>query len=282
MKSSPKSVALRQDQQTRAATPSMSPPNQVKASMSDFQRVTLRYKTTRELLLKGMPGLAEILPVQWPQTPSTIDQRKTLVALRAATSTLNEGLLVVGFGDGSIIERLRQDPVGRCKLVHVLVLTDEAEAFAHALGLTDFPGAFKDLHLDVHYLKNSDDLARVMSTIFSNHGQIARLAGTGLLDSHPLIPAAERQRAEWLPLLKKIIVERYDCLGNDVYDTFLGAKHSLMHGEKLVRQRRISDTAIGTRVKPPCVLRAVPVWRITMNAFARSNTNTSSSARTPF
>ena len=241
MKSSLKPVAARQDHRAGAVVGGKNQANQATALMSDFQRVALRYQTTRELLLRGMPGLAEILPVQWPQTPSTIDQRKTLMALRTATSTLNEGIIIVGFGDGSTIERLRQDPVGRGKLIHLFILTAEAEAFAHALGLTDFPGAFKDLHLDVHYLKNTDDLARVMSRIFSNHGQIARLAGTALLDSHPLIPAAERQRAEWLPLLKKIIVERYDCLGNDVYDTFLGAKHSLMHGEKLVRQRRVND-----------------------------------------
>jgi hypothetical protein len=241
MKSSSKSVAPPKSHQARAVASSINQTNAATASMSDFQRVTLRYQATRELLLQGMPMLAEILPVQWPQTPSTVDPRRTLVALRSATSTLNEGLLVVGFGDGSVIERLRQDPVGRSKLIHVLILSDEADAFAHALGLTDFPSAFKELHLDVHYLKNVDDLARVMSTIFSNHAQIARLAGTALLDSHPLMPAAERQRAEWLPMLKKIIVERYDCLGNDVYDTFMGAKHSLMHGEKLVRQRRSSD-----------------------------------------
>lgn len=239
MKSSLKSVTPRNDNRARAVAGTT---NQVRSSsMTDFQQATLRYNTMREQFVRAVPALGEILPVQWPQARPMVDHRKTMTALRLAVSTLNEGLLIVGFGDGSMIERLRQDPIGRCKLIHILVLKDEAEAFAHALGVTDFQGALKDLHLDLHYIRNADDLPQVMSTIFSNHAQIARLAGTALMESHPLVPGAEQQRSEWLPRLKKIIVERYDCLGNDVYDTFLGAKHALMHGEKLVRQRRISD-----------------------------------------
>jgi hypothetical protein len=202
---------------------------------------TQRYAQMRAILINKIPLLANALPLEWPTQGPVIDQRKTLAVLRSVASTLNEGLLIVGFGDGSLIERLRQDPIGRGKLIHLFVLADEVLAFAHVLGEYDFSVIFKTMQLEIHYVTNTGDLNRVMTSIYANHGQIARLAGTELMVTHPLLPAAEKIRAEWVPLIKKIIIERYDCLGNDVYDTFLGAKHALMHGEKLVRQCRSSD-----------------------------------------
>jgi hypothetical protein len=202
-----------------------------------------QYNDIRALLVAQIPAMAGILPQQWPAALPQPDREGTLAALRSATSSLNEGMIVFGYGDGSIIESLRQDPVGRSKLIHVLILAPEAQAFAHSLGVLDLQLAFKELHLGLHYIADAKDLHNIIAQIFGDHGQIARIAGTLIMDSHPLVPEAARLRDSLRQAMHKNLLERYDCLGNDVYDTFIGAKHALMHGESLVRQPRSGDYA---------------------------------------
>lgn len=202
-----------------------------------------RYQQARAMLKQQAPAIAQALPEHWPASVPALDQRPTLEAARLATSTLNEGLLLIGLGDGSILQYLRGDPNGRAKLVHVLMLAPELPYFAHLLGVVDLPPLFKELHLSLHLVMSADDLGTVISRAFTNHGQIARLAGTRTVDTHALAPDAERLRDEIRPAVGKLLLERYDCLGNDVYDTFLGAKHALMHGRKIITQPRSSDYA---------------------------------------
>lgn len=200
-----------------------------------------RYQNARAALLQQAPLIAQLLPPQWPPQVPALDQRPTVAAMRLATSTLNEGLLLIGLGDGSTLHYLRGDPHGRSKLVQVLILAPEIEHFAHLLGSVDLTALFKELHLSLHLVTNVQDLGGVISRAFCGHAQIARLAGTRVIDQHPLIPAAAQMRSEIMPHINKLLLERYDCLGNDVYDTFMGAKHALMHGRKLMTQRRSSD-----------------------------------------
>lgn len=200
-----------------------------------------RYRQSRALLAQQAPAMAIMLPEEWPERTPDLNGQRTIQAMRLATSTLNEGLLVIGLGDGSVLNHLRHDPVGRSKLVHLIILGPELPAFAHLLGKLELETLFKELHLCLHVVRTVDDLAPVICRAFAEHGQIARLAGTRLVDGHALLPEAESLRDQLKPLLGKVIMERYDCLGNDVYDTFLGAKHSLMHGRSLVDQRRSSD-----------------------------------------
>ncbi len=216
--------------------------NQGSRAMNDMPSAQ-RYQQARVMLQQQAPVIAQALPEQWPASVPTLPQRPTLDAARLATSTLNEGLLLIGLGDGSILQFLRGDANGRSKLVHVLVLMPEIPHFAHLLGIVDLPLLFKELHLSLHLVLNANELGSVISRAFTNHGQIARLAGTRTVDTHALAPNAERMRDEIHPAIGKLLLERYDCLGNDVYDTFLGAKHALMHGRKIITQPRSSDYA---------------------------------------
>lgn len=213
---------------------------QGRIAMQDVQPVQ-RYLQAREALRQQVPTVAEALPAQWPAQVSALDPRPTIEAMRLATSTLNEGLILIGLGDGSALQHLRGDPHGRAKLVHVFILAPEIEHFAHLLGTLDLGALFKELHLSLHLVMSENDLGMVIGRAYSGHAQIARLAGTRVIDEHPLIPAADEMRRALMPRINKLLLERYDCLGNDVYDTFMGAKHALMHGKKLVTQRRSSD-----------------------------------------
>lgn len=200
-----------------------------------------RYQQARAALAIQAPVIAAALPEQWPADVPTLPNATTISAMREATSTLNEGLVLIGLGDGSALTLLRGDPNGRAKLVQVLVFLPEIPHFAHLLGLVDLSTLFNELHLGVHLVRSEDDIGLTVSRAFASHAQIARLAGTRVIDRHALVPAADELRRQWLPRINKLLLERMDCLGNDVYDTFMGAKHALMHGAKLMRYRRSSD-----------------------------------------
>jgi hypothetical protein len=200
-----------------------------------------RYSRVRASLVSSIPSLNAILPEKWPTKAPAIDPGLTLDALRAVTATHNEGLLIVGLGDGSILEFMRQDLMAQRKLINLIILSPEVDAFAHRLGILDFQPVLAQLHIGLHFIRNADELKGIVGTMFGTHAQIAQLAGTSLMDSHPIGAEAERMRAELLPILKKALVERYDCLGNDVYDTFIGARNTLMHGDQIFRQLHSQD-----------------------------------------
>jgi hypothetical protein len=202
-----------------------------------------RYTRVRGSLIASIPGLATVLPPEWPTEKPAIDLATTLGCLRHAAATHNEGLFILGYGDGSILEYLRQDTLSRCKLINIVILGNEARAFAHSLGVLDFQPILDQLHIGIHFVNNADELKGIILQIFGTHAQITRLAGTTIMDAHPLVPEAMRMRVELLPILAKVMVERYDCLGNDVYDTFLGARNALMHGDSLFRYLHSKDIA---------------------------------------
>ena len=137
-----------------------------------------RYLQARANLMQQAPAMGTLLPEQWPAQAPVLEQRRTIDAMRLATSTLNEGLLLVGLGDGSVLKYLRGDPHGRSKLVQVLILGPEITAFAHMLGHLDLAPLFKELHLCLHFVQTAENLGSVISRAFSDHGQIARSAGT--------------------------------------------------------------------------------------------------------
>jgi hypothetical protein len=138
----------------------------------------------RQMTVAAVPALDVLLPAQWPTESPVLDEQRTVSALRAAMCTLNEGLLIIGFGDGTVIELLRNDPNARKKLIHLIVLKPELETFAYGLGAVDFEKVFKELQMALHFVQDEADLAIVLSKIYNEHGNIARLAGTTILDSH--------------------------------------------------------------------------------------------------
>jgi hypothetical protein len=209
-----------------------------------FARMMQQRKTYAEQrtgLIARLPILDNILPQDWPTSIASLDQTTTVKALRGVLGALNEGLLIIGFGDGSIINYLRHDPRGRNKLIHLVILPEEVEAYAHALGAMPWNEIFSQLRLSLCVTRSLDDLRCDINSVYAEHGDIARLAGTAIVHTHALSPAAEKRRNSWLPQIKKIVIERFDCIGNDVYDTFLGAKHALMHGDLPMRLPRSSD-----------------------------------------
>jgi hypothetical protein len=218
-------------------------PASVAAAKAAGESPEQRYRRVRGSLVASIPALARILPESWPSATPALNRSATLDALRQATATLNEGLFIVGYGDGTILDMLHQDTHSQRKLINIVILATEAEHFAHSLGRLDFQAILDKLHLGIHFVASADELRGVVMQVFGTHGQIAQLAGTSVMDRHPLAADAERTRAELLPVLSKSMIERYDCLGNDVYDTFTGARNALMHGDAIFRRLHSKDLA---------------------------------------
>jgi hypothetical protein len=120
------------------------------------------------------PTMQAWLPPQWPRArTSAIDRAATITALRQATSTLNHGLLILGYGDGTIIEMLRQDPVARGKVITIIVLASELTHFVSSLGFCDITSVCSALQLHIQIVTNADDLSRFIITTFAAHHHIA-------------------------------------------------------------------------------------------------------------
>ena len=199
------------------------------------------YALNRDFMLRATPGVERFVPSAWPARRFTADSAAVLAQGREATSYLNEGLLLVGFGDGSLLDLLLADPIATGKLIHLFILPTELVDFCHWLGQVKLQELLTRTKLSLHFPDSVNQADMILDHAYGGHDAIARLAGTTIIDGHPLHPSAAQQRAEWMPTLRKAVVQRFDCLGNDVYDTFMGAQHALMHGLKLVKQPRTSD-----------------------------------------
>lgn len=200
-----------------------------------------RYVAAKAAIDEMAGGMGKMLPEEWPSTCPRLNRHGIIRQLREHTCTVNDQMLVIGWGDGQAIKLLADDALNRGKTVFWLIMPSEITAFAHFIGVEGVKLFERFKKLQLSWLLDATQIQALLIRIFGNHDSISRLAGTTLLDSLPLIPQAEEERATILPTLRKTLIERFDCIGNDVYDTFIGAKHSIMHGARLMDEARTSD-----------------------------------------
>jgi hypothetical protein len=120
----------------------------------------------------------------------------------------------------------------------LIILPHEIEAFAHSLPNEWHSELRRRRGLRMHFPTTLEEAKLLVRATWGSHGEISWIAGLHIIDDHPLDEHSMDLRADWMPTFTKALTERLDSLGNDVYDTFLGAKHSLMHGRQLVDQPR--------------------------------------------
>ena len=199
------------------------------------------YEQTLETMSQQGGDLPSRLPEKWPSTVPLLNARSTLQAIRETASTVNDLIIIVGWGDSEILRLLSTDAINNRKLAHWIILPSEREQFAHFMGTDDFSkiNNFSKIHL--HLPEDVNELTNILRSAFPTHDAISRLAGASIFNEHPLIPNALEERKQWMPHIQKVLIERFDCLGNDVYDTFMGAKHALMHGRRMVDCLRGTD-----------------------------------------
>jgi hypothetical protein len=119
------------------------------------------YAEQRRAFLAQNPFFATLLPEMPPSPPQvpgmSLGQLRRHVG--AAADSNAALILVVGWGDGSVLRALANDPFCRQKEIHQLILAGEEDAFAASL-LQPLVALLTDMHLKFVPLRTSPDIAR--------------------------------------------------------------------------------------------------------------------------
>ena len=192
------------------------------------------YSRLRSFLLGKAPVLAARIPERPGPAPAPLDRSATIAVLRQSLTVQNEVLLVVGWGDGTVAKMLMDDPWAQRKRIHLVILGGEDEHFVASLTDGKLERFLSSGQHSLHWADDVEGMRVVLTQNFSTHNDIVRLGGLVIIENHPLCERGEQTRRDVMPAFRKMLAERLDFLGNDVYDTFLGAKHSLMHGREMI------------------------------------------------
>ncbi len=194
------------------------------------------YASQRETILSLVPAMADFLPPDPPERPVDLplsSLRDLREWLREPANRLADRCLVVGWGDGSVVKAIADDPLLASKEIIVLVLAGERDSFAASFREPLLPDLSR---AGVHLARLADesDLHAVIGRHFTDHHDIATLAGMDLVAGHPLLPAGTELRAELLPLLLTLLADRPSSLGNDIGDTYTGLHNAARNARSLL------------------------------------------------
>jgi hypothetical protein len=154
------------------------------------------YATTRASLIETYPGMESLLPSAEPPAIAVpaLSERQRVALLGPVANNHASQVIVYGWGDGSIVRSLLQDPLCRQKEILVAVFGGEEGAFARSVtGLEDVP--WNSGKIRIARVVDGSDLHQLIIANFNHHDQLPVLAGVDIIDGHPLTAAAEASRA---------------------------------------------------------------------------------------
>jgi hypothetical protein len=140
-------------------------------------------------------------------------------------------LVIVGYGDGSLVEAVAADSRLRKKDIFALVLPGE----------TLPPGQLPPANIAV--IKSWEDLQGWFYQYFGTHQDIVRLGGADFIDTHPIAPEAEVFRSANRTRFNAVLADRPWALGNDINDTFMGLYHAGINAATLLPSPSLGDVA---------------------------------------
>ncbi len=199
------------------------------------------YETKRARLVAVAPPMAGLLPEECPERPRIrqLGLRELATVLREP-ATSHAGLAVVaGWGDGSVIRAMIEDPLIRQKQIHVIIFAGEEPAVTWSI-LEDQAMAAGG-NLRVSRVMDETSLQLAVHEPYGAHDQIPILAGADFVDQHPLVDAAEAQRRQWWPRMQTLLSDRNQAYGNDIPDSFTGLFQSAVNARTLLPAPRIGD-----------------------------------------
>ena len=193
------------------------------------------YRQQREQLVAKNQGHAHLLPETPPQAPQVapFDLACARRVLGPAANNHCSLLVVIGWGDGSILRWLADDPMLVQKDILMVFLRGEEDAFAASFVRPQLELIAK-LRLHMAVVMGVEKARLLASTYFCNHADIPRLAGCEIIDNHPLSAAGEASRKVLSPQIIKALSDRPQAYGNDIGDSFTGLTHACKNARALL------------------------------------------------
>ena len=193
------------------------------------------YHDQRAAVVARHPGLASMLPTEPPAMPeiAPLGGAGLRRVLGEAAAVQAAAIVIVGFGDGSVLAAIAADSDLRGRQIHQLILAGEEDAFAAALA-RPYLQALNGVNLRIFLMRRDEDVAAFAIGTFCSHAEIPFLAGADYIEDHPLCAAAAGRRTAWLPGLRKALSDRPTAYGNDVSDSFTGLKQAALNARILL------------------------------------------------
>lgn len=140
-------------------------------------------------------------------------------------------LLIVGYGDGQLIQECLRDPAIAQKDIWIL-------AFGENVPEREWPE-----HTRIAQIRTWEDAQTWVNAAFSDHNDIVRLGGVDVVSSDGLGGDARILREALLPRTIGALSDRSWALGNDINDSFTGLWHSAQNARLLLPAPSIGQLA---------------------------------------
>ncbi|NRA37772.1 MAG: motility associated factor glycosyltransferase family protein, partial [Planctomycetes bacterium] len=200
------------------------------------------YTQQRDRLIQLQKYFSNLLPEQCPEMPELhrLSQSDIYRILQKSANSHSSLQIVVGWGDGSIVQNILDDTILNQKHTIAIVLKGEEDAFAASMR---YPLLNKVSHQNFHitYYKDNGSLNTFIANHFSQHHHIPPLAGCEIIDQHPLTIAAQETRQTISPPLYQCLADQPYQYGNDIYDSFIGLEHASANAKTLLPSPTIGE-----------------------------------------
>jgi hypothetical protein len=164
----------------------------------------------------------------------------------AACRNLSSTLVVIGIGDGHVLQEIANDQRLAGKDIYALALADEV-----------FPDVALP-RLRRHHAADFVGAQQWMFECFAAHEDIVRLGGADFISDLPTSASATQLRAELLPRLTAGLADRPWALGNDINDTFMGLYHASRNAHALLSSPSLGQLCGGFGQTPVISIGAGP------------------------
>ncbi|HYE06123.1 MAG TPA: 6-hydroxymethylpterin diphosphokinase MptE-like protein [Planctomycetota bacterium] len=193
------------------------------------------YAEQRGALIASYAGFAEVMPAEPPASapvaPTSAAERRGL--LRVSANNHAAFLMILGWGDGTLVEEVSTDPLLRQKNVLVVAFEGEQDAFAASFRRPILP-ALRGTGISIVWIRRDEDVGAITRQRFGAHPDIPQLAGCDVVDGHPLTVPAQASRARWRDALMTALSDRPQAFGNDIGDSFTGLAHCAANARTLM------------------------------------------------
>lgn len=202
------------------------------------------YHRQRAAMLEANQGFDVLLPADPPAQVAVrpIDLPLARNLLGTAANVHASLLVVLGWGDGSLLRWIHADPMLRQRNVVVVLLPGEEAAYASSFTVEPpLLPILKDLDVKLEIVRDEASALVMAYHHFRHHHDIPRLAGCDIISDHPLSIAGEAARRDLSPMILKVLSDRPQLYGNDIMDSFTGLMNAAGNAQQILPSPSIDD-----------------------------------------